>query len=191
MEAKIKLMVVVVVVVLSGFMSCSCANRFDVGGTDGWVQNPSESYTHWAMRNRFQIGDTLVFKYKRGEDSVLVVNEKDYDTCNISNPIEQMDNGYSTYNLSRSGPFFFISGVPGKCQKGQKLAIVVLARRIKMTGSPASAPSPLASPASSPSPVPSSTPLSADSATSSSSILSFSGTFKVVMVVVAFMLVLF
>lgn len=59
MEAKIKLMVVVVVVVLIGFMSCSCASIFDVGGVDGWVQNPSETYTHWAMRNRFQISDTL------------------------------------------------------------------------------------------------------------------------------------
>ncbi|KAH7657702.1 Cupredoxins domain-containing protein [Dioscorea alata] len=184
------MVVVVVVVVLIEFMSCSCASRFDVGGVDGWVQNPSETYTHWAMRNRFQISDTLVFKYKRGEDSVLVVDEKDCDACNINNPIEKMDNGYSTYNLSRSGPFFFISGVAGKCQKGQKLVIVVLAPRIKMTGSPASAPSPLPSPVSSPSLLPS--PLSPDSATSSSSVLSFSGTSKVVvMVVMTFMLVVF
>lgn len=119
-----------------------------------------------------------------------MVNEKDCDTCNINNPIEKMDNGYSTFNLSRSGPFFFISGVAGKCQKGQKLVIVVLAPRIKMTGSPASAPSPLPSPVSSPF---SPSPFSPDSTTSSSSVLSFSGTSKVVVmvVVVAFMLVVF
>jgi hypothetical protein len=30
-----------------------------VGGRDGWVLSPSESYNHWAGNTRFQVNDTL------------------------------------------------------------------------------------------------------------------------------------
>jgi hypothetical protein len=43
-------------------------NSFYVGGNDGWVINPSESYNHWAERNRFQVNDSL------GKSSVLAVD---------------------------------------------------------------------------------------------------------------------
>ena len=41
------------------FSSSVAYNSFDVGGKDGWVINPSESYNHWAERNRFQVNDSL------------------------------------------------------------------------------------------------------------------------------------
>lgn len=37
----------------------SQGNKFDVGGKDGWVVDPSESYIHWAERTRFQVNDTI------------------------------------------------------------------------------------------------------------------------------------
>lgn len=40
-------------------MASSEAYFFYVGGRDGWVLNPSESYSHWAERNRFQVNDSL------------------------------------------------------------------------------------------------------------------------------------
>jgi hypothetical protein len=44
----------------SGFLSSSSsAYKFYVGGKDGWVLNPSESYNHWAGRNRFHVNDVL------------------------------------------------------------------------------------------------------------------------------------
>ncbi|KAJ0971446.1 hypothetical protein J5N97_019405 [Dioscorea zingiberensis] len=104
-------------------MSSSMAYDFYVGGRDGWVQNPKENYNNWAGRNRFSVNDKLVFKYKKGEDSVLVVNKIDYDACNVSNPIKKMDDGDSVFVFDRSGPFFFISGAPGKCGNGQKLIV--------------------------------------------------------------------
>ncbi|THU62013.1 hypothetical protein C4D60_Mb01t00670 [Musa balbisiana] len=151
--------------VLMGLVTSSGAYVFYVGGRDGWVSNPSESYDSWAGRNRFQVNDTLVFRYKKGTDSVLVVTKQDYDACNVSNPIQKLEGGDSMFNLGRSGPFFFISGVPDNCRKGQKLLVVVLAVRNggKPSPSPPSpppaavSPSPLApsepptsSPASSP-----------------------------------------
>ncbi|CAB79638.1 copper-binding protein-like [Arabidopsis thaliana] len=33
--------------------------KFYVGGKDGWVPTPSEDYSHWSHRNRFQVNDTL------------------------------------------------------------------------------------------------------------------------------------
>jgi hypothetical protein len=49
----------VLFVILMGFLSTSQAYKFFVGGKDGWVLDPSENYSHWAERNRFQVNDTL------------------------------------------------------------------------------------------------------------------------------------
>ncbi|KAL0306520.1 UNVERIFIED_CONTAM: Early nodulin-like protein 3 [Sesamum radiatum] len=118
-------------VVFAAFTSHSSSHAYQliVGGKDGWVINPSENYNHWAGRLRFQVNDTLLFKYKKGSDSVLVVNNQDYDTCNTANPILRLDDGNSVFKFDRSGPFFFISGNKSNCDKGQKLIIVVLAVR--------------------------------------------------------------
>ncbi|KAL7188067.1 hypothetical protein ACSBR1_038004 [Camellia fascicularis] len=85
-----------VVVVLMGW---SEAYQFNVGGKEGWVLNPSENYNHWAGRMRFQVNDTLLFKYNNGSDSVLVVNKQDYDNCNTQNPITKMEDGNSVFKL--------------------------------------------------------------------------------------------
>ncbi|KHN36648.1 Early nodulin-like protein 2 [Glycine soja] len=107
--------------------SSTSSYTFRVGGKDGWVINPSEDYIHWPQRNRFHVNDSLYFKYKKGSDSVLVVNKDDYDSCNSNNPIQKMDEGDSLFTLDKPGPFFFISGNLENCQSGQKLIVVVLA----------------------------------------------------------------
>ncbi|KAM0938326.1 putative Phytocyanin domain, cupredoxin [Dioscorea sansibarensis] len=156
-------------------MSCSLAYEFNVGGKDGWVLNPHESYTQWSGRNRFQVHDKLVFKYKKGEDSVLVVSKEDYDKCNESNPIKKFDDGNSVFEFDKTGPFFFISGAPGKCNQGQKLNVIVLSLKTKKPStSPAPSPTssvssqPPSSPSSSPSPSSSSSPPSSPSPSPSS-----------------------
>ncbi|PIN00538.1 hypothetical protein CDL12_26955 [Handroanthus impetiginosus] len=113
----------------SSFTVSSYAYQFSVGGRGEWVVNPSENYNQWAERMRFQVNDTLLFKYKKGSDSVLVVNKDDYDKCNTTNPILKLDNGNSVFKFDRSGPFYFISGYKQNCDQGQKLTIVVLAER--------------------------------------------------------------
>ncbi|CAL9135074.1 unnamed protein product, partial [Musa textilis] len=106
--------------VTMALMDSAGAYVFYAGGKDGWVQHPSESYGDWAERNRFQVADTIVFKYKKGEDSVLVVGKQDYDACDVSKPIQKLDGGDSVFKFDRSGPFFFISGAPGNCQQGSE-----------------------------------------------------------------------
>ncbi|KAF8090416.1 hypothetical protein N665_0477s0021 [Sinapis alba] len=128
---------------LATLFAVADARRFYVGGSRGWVMNPRESYNTWAERNRFQVNDTLYFKYAKGSESVQQVMKADYDGCNIRNPLEKFDNGESEVTLNRSGPFYFISGKQDHCLKGQKLIVVVLAIRHpkKVPISPAKPPS--------------------------------------------------
>ncbi|KAJ4729783.1 Early nodulin-like protein [Melia azedarach] len=142
---------------LMGFLSSSEAYKFFVGGKDGWVLTPSESYNHWAERMRFQVNDTLYFKYKKGSDSVLIVSKDDYFSCNIKNPVKSLADGDSTVTFDHSGPYFFISGNGDNCNKGQKLVVVVMAVRNKThhrhappSPSPAASPTPASPPTVSP-----------------------------------------
>ncbi|BAT89540.1 hypothetical protein LR48_Vigan08g015900 [Vigna angularis] len=135
-------------------LSSSQAKKFNVGGSQGWVPNPSESYNNWAGRNRFQINDTIVFNYKKGSDSVLEVKKEDYDKCNKTNPIKKFENGDTEFKFDRSGPFYFISGNDGNCEKGQKLIVVVLSPRKSPSPSPSPSLSPLLPPKDMPSPSP-------------------------------------
>ncbi|KAJ8478898.1 hypothetical protein OPV22_022625 [Ensete ventricosum] len=119
----------VLVGVLLGLVSSGWAYEFHVGGSHGWVEHPHEKYNGWAERNRFQVNDTLLFKYKPGKDSVLLVTEAAYKSCDVTNPIQSYTDGNSVFKFDRSGPFFFISGADDHCKRGQRLIVVVLAIR--------------------------------------------------------------
>ncbi|XP_031126611.1 early nodulin-like protein 1 [Ipomoea triloba] len=143
---------------LMGFVCLSEAHTLYVGGKDGWVLQPCDGLNHWAGENRFQINDTLIFRYEKGEDSVLVVNKKDYYQCNKTSPIDNLTDGNSSVTLTRSGEFFFISGQADNCEKGQKLIIIVMSPQHPKP--PTVIPPPLPSPTSvtPPSPAPAPAP---------------------------------
>ncbi|XP_059301191.1 early nodulin-like protein 1 isoform X2 [Lycium ferocissimum] len=152
------------VILLVCLISSCYAYQFYVGGKAGWVPNPSENYNHWAERMRFQVNDTLVFKYKKGSNSALVVNKDDYDKCNTNNPIKKMDDGNSIFKFDQSGLFYFISGNKDDCEKGsQKLIVLVLAIRPPPPPPPSPTPPPSTpgkSPATSPVVSPATSPVS-------------------------------
>ncbi|KAF3650478.1 putative checkpoint serine/threonine-protein kinase BUB1-like [Capsicum annuum] len=149
------------ILIFLGFIMCcsSCEGyTFYAGGKSGWVLNPSESYTHWAERNRFQVNDTIVFKFQIGLDSVLLVTKDDYNNCNKNKPILELKNGNSKFKFEGSGPFYFISGHEDNCERGLKLMIVVLSpnhKAHKGQGPIGSSPTPVESisPILSPAPV--------------------------------------
>ncbi|EOA18329.1 hypothetical protein CARUB_v10006848mg [Capsella rubella] len=119
-----------------------------VGGSVGsWKvpDSPNNTLNHWAENNRFKVGDFLVWKYDMKVDSVLQVTKEDYDSCNTAKPLKQYNDGVTKVELDKSGPYFFISGAPGNCAKGEKITLVVLSER-KSGGGGAGAPK--ASPAS-------------------------------------------
>ena len=58
---------------------------------------------------------------------MLEVSEEDYKKCNSSHPNFFSNTGNTVFKLDHRGPFYFISGVSGHCEKGQHLIIKVKA----------------------------------------------------------------
>ncbi|RZR84225.1 hypothetical protein BHM03_00010992 [Ensete ventricosum] len=120
------------------------ATQFRVGGSKGWsVPDPDAvSYNQWAEKSRFQVGDSLLFVYPPGEDSVLLVDKDAYDACNTNSFIEKHDDGNTVFTFDRSGPFYFISGVEANCMRNESVVIVVMADRSNRSSSSSSSPPP-------------------------------------------------
>lgn len=153
---------------------------FIVGGKNGWAiptGSERETLNQWAERLRFHVSDTLLFKYTANQDSVLLVTQDAFQSCNTTNPAASYNDGNTAFKFPRPGPYYFISGAQGHCEKGQKLVVVVMSHR-RSNGAPAEAPvlgslpafSPLSepadefSPSSSPLGAPAVAPASGDSA---------------------------
>ncbi|CAL9244019.1 unnamed protein product [Arabidopsis halleri] len=114
-----------------------------VGGKSNTWKVPEsrdETLNQWSERTRFKIGDSLWWKYNAENDSVLQVREKDYERCDRSEPIRGYKDGHTNIELKRSGPFYFISGEEGHCQRGEKLRVVVLSPNHKRSVVDAPAP---------------------------------------------------
>ncbi|KAG9457579.1 hypothetical protein H6P81_002087 [Aristolochia fimbriata] len=119
------------------------AHQFAVGGSKGWIEpsgNETETYNDWAVDNRFQVGDSLYFKYS--DDSVLVVESDAYEKCDTSNPISKYDDGNTIFVFDRYGFFYFISGAQGRCLGGQKLIVQVLGQSEAASSPEGSSPAP-------------------------------------------------
>lgn len=64
------------------------------------------------------------FRYQK--DSVMVVTSEEYEKCRSSHPLFYSNNGDTVFKLDRPGLFYFISGVAGHCQRGERMIIKVL-----------------------------------------------------------------
>ncbi|NP_001354072.1 uncharacterized protein LOC100280850 precursor [Zea mays] len=132
--------------------STASAFVFKAGGTGEWrvpaaaAGSNVSAYNAWAQRNRFRVGDAIAFTYQPGKDSVLLVDERSYDACDASSPTDTFADGSTVFTFNRSGPFYFISGNKGNCDRGEKLVVVVMAERAAIgTGGTGLAPSPSSS----------------------------------------------
>ena len=67
-----------------------------------------------------------VFQYNPQFHNVMQVNHEGYKACNASSPISTHTTGNDTIIITRHGHYFFLCGVPGHCQAGQKVDIHVL-----------------------------------------------------------------
>uniref|UniRef100_A0ACD5Z6N9 Uncharacterized protein n=1 Tax=Avena sativa TaxID=4498 RepID=A0ACD5Z6N9_AVESA len=115
---------------------------YNVGDVRGWTLpsgNGTETYNHWAKKNHFQLGDVLDFKYA-SNDSVFLVNHDDYKMCSTETPVSRFKDGNTKFKLDRTGFFYFVSGVPGHCQAGQRMIARVVAHSA-LAAAPAKPPS--------------------------------------------------
>ncbi|XP_027079667.1 early nodulin-like protein 8 [Coffea arabica] len=105
-----------------------CCYQYKVGDLDAWnvpsSANP-DVYHIWSSNHNFTIGDSLLFLYPPSQDSVIQVTAQSYKSCNLKDPILTMNDGNSLFNITSPGLFYFTSGVPGHCEKSQKIRIAV------------------------------------------------------------------
>ncbi|XP_058751322.1 early nodulin-like protein 21 [Vicia villosa] len=107
------------------------SHEFQVGDLKGWVvppPNDTDIYNIWASNFRFQVGDSIIFKYKK--DSVMEVGKENYNDCNATQPTFFSNNGDTEFKFGHSGTFYFISGASGHCEKGQKMIVRVMIQDI-------------------------------------------------------------
>lgn len=87
-----------------------------------------------------------------------------YQACNATNPLATFTTGNDSYTVSTHGHHYFLCGVQGHCQAGQKVDINVAGESSLLAPTPQATPSPVASATSStpptaiPSPSPSDSP---------------------------------
>jgi len=123
--------------------------EYQIGGNENWVVPPAidtRIYVDWALENRFQVGDRARDQFKHKEirdlpfpsiswvfiiffcegfkhrkDSVMKVRVEDYKKCNSRHP-----NFFSNtvHHLNHPASSYFISGVSGHCEKGQRMIII-------------------------------------------------------------------
>ncbi|KAI5340871.1 hypothetical protein L3X38_020145 [Prunus dulcis] len=55
----------------------------------------------------------------------MVVTKDEYEKCHSAHPIFFFNNGVTVFTLDRPGLFYFISGVSGHCERGQKIIKVL------------------------------------------------------------------
>nr|CAB3450614.1 unnamed protein product [Digitaria exilis] len=68
----------------------------------------------------------VYFKNEKQDDSVMVGTEDDYNNCRVTHPVFFSNNGDTEVELDRPGLFYFISGVAGYCERGQRMAVKVI-----------------------------------------------------------------
>ncbi|GAA0184892.1 hypothetical protein LIER_32180 [Lithospermum erythrorhizon] len=110
-----------------------------VGDASGWTTIGNVDYKKWAATKTFQIGDVIVFKYSPQFHNVMQVTHAEFRACNASSPIATHTTGNDSITITTPGHHFFLCGVPGHCQAGQKVDINVL-RSASVTPSPSPAP---------------------------------------------------
>ncbi|XP_028761807.1 early nodulin-like protein 3 [Neltuma alba] len=121
------------------------AYEFVVGGQKGWSvpSDPNYNpYNQWAESSRFQVGDSIVFNYKSGQDSVLQVKREDYANCNTNSPIRKYSEGHTVIKFNQSGAHYFISGKRENCLKNEKVTVIVLADRSSRSNATTTSPAP-------------------------------------------------
>lgn len=75
------------------------------------------------------------------------MTEEFYNSCKTDKPIKEYKDGNTKVVLDHSGPFYYISGAQGHCEKGQKIKVVVMSENHKpKDNSPAPAPAPASEP---------------------------------------------
>ncbi|CAN4092989.1 unnamed protein product [Withania somnifera] len=128
--------------ILACFMQLCFGVVYQVGDSAGWTTIGNVDYKQWAANRTFLVGDVIVFQYHPQFHNVMQVIHAEYQSCNASAPISTHTTGNDSITITTHGHHFFLCGVPGHCQAGQKVDINVL----RASSSASTLPSPSSSP---------------------------------------------
>ncbi|KAL6505133.1 hypothetical protein OROGR_024950 [Orobanche gracilis] len=141
------------IIVLGLFIMAICGSCkafvYKVGDDAGWDIMGDVVYNEWALSKIFKVGDTIVFEYDPGFHSVLQVSQSDFHSCNTAAPISTYTTGNDSIVLNNTNHYYYICGVTGHCEAGQRVEITVTESHKPAIGSissPANAPSQTAVP---------------------------------------------
>ncbi|XP_052208387.1 mavicyanin-like [Diospyros lotus] len=148
-------MLVLLAAIFASLQVC-IASVYTVGDSAGWTSIANVDYKQWAATKTFQVGDVIYFQYNPQFHNVMQVSHAEYRSCNSSSPMASHTTGNDSITITRHGHHFFLCGVPGHCQAGQKVDISVprtssLAPTATAAASPSAHSTDAAAPASSPS----------------------------------------
>ncbi|BFG15364.1 hypothetical protein CerSpe_016380 [Prunus speciosa] len=141
MALVVRVFLAVVLVVMAA-LKVSHAAVHKVGDSAGWTTIGGVDYKKWAASKTFHVGDVIKFEYNSQFHNVMHVTHPMYQSCNASVPLDSYATGNDTITITTKGHHFFICGIPGHCQAGQKVDINVLRHPSAAAPTPA-----LASPA--------------------------------------------
>ncbi|XP_057765007.1 cucumber peeling cupredoxin-like [Salvia miltiorrhiza] len=121
MAAAFNLLVVALTLAGAGV---SAETHHVVGGDGGW--GPDFNATAWLFGRLFTVGDKLRFEYAGGDEKIVEVGgAKEFETCNLTNPIRMLTDPVSHVALEEEGVRYFTSADPESCRKGLKLPVTV------------------------------------------------------------------
>lgn len=100
-------------------------------------------YMQFSSLQIYMMWGFLIFDegFNYTKDSVLVVSEEEYKKCKATKPQLYSNNEDTVFKLDRPGLFYFISGISGHCEKGQKMIIKVMETESSPDSPPPSSPS--------------------------------------------------
>ncbi|XP_055814634.1 mavicyanin-like [Solanum dulcamara] len=81
------------------------------------------TYTTAAV---YEVGDSQVFNYNNKYHNVMQVSRQEYESCTITDPIATFNTGKDSITLPSSGDYYYVCGIPGHCQIGQKFHIHIV-----------------------------------------------------------------
>ncbi|KAK1418471.1 hypothetical protein QVD17_27616 [Tagetes erecta] len=122
--------ILLMIIMISSFQlqSTMAKTKHIVGDTLGWTIPPggAATYATWASKNKFTIGDSLIFNFTTGFHNVAEVPKAaTNDPCTATNTLSLYPTSPVTITLTRPGTHNYICTVIGHCQIGQKLTIHV------------------------------------------------------------------
>ncbi|MBA0652978.1 hypothetical protein Goklo_020190 [Gossypium klotzschianum] len=107
------------------FVGVSLGVVHKVGNSTGWTSLGNIDYLKWASTKNFHAGDSLFFEYNPQFHNVMQVTHDNFQSCNGTSAIASYTSGSDSVTLKRPGHFYFLCGVPGHCQAGQKVDVLV------------------------------------------------------------------